>query len=199
MYKFFGIVLMLLLSISCAFANQTVLKGFVEKVPDTFFGSWRVASYRVDTDSPISFKEKGVDLWNLSIENGVINLSNPFSGAMAEIKVEEARQNVKLVKKSYFPTITAEGQYQIGGRTFTSNYGYNFGGYLNFPTVNGMLIRNEIKELWNKLPIFRDSINKVGTIHIPLQQQLIAQALKDPDLTVQKMSKKCFYYRIDEN
>ena len=65
---------------------------------------------------------------------------------LAEVKVEEARQNVKLVKKSYFPTITAEGQYQIGGRTFTSNYGYNFGGYLNFPTINGMLIKNEIKE-----------------------------------------------------
>ena len=65
---------------------------------------------------------------------------------LAEVKVEEARQNVKLVKKSYFPKLTVEGQYQIGGRTFTSNYGYNLGGYLNFPTVNGMLIRNEIKE-----------------------------------------------------
>lgn len=65
---------------------------------------------------------------------------------LAEIKVEEARQNVKLVKKSYFPTLTVEGQYQIGGRTFTSNYGYNVGGYLNFPTINGMLIKNEIKE-----------------------------------------------------
>ena len=65
---------------------------------------------------------------------------------LAEVKVEEARQNVKLVKKSYFPTLTVEGQYQIGGRTFTSNYGYNMGGYLNFPTINGMLIKNEIKE-----------------------------------------------------
>ena len=65
---------------------------------------------------------------------------------LAEVKVEEARQNVKLVKKSYFPTITMEGQYQVGGRTFTSNYGYNFGGYLNFPTINGMLIKNEISE-----------------------------------------------------
>ena len=65
---------------------------------------------------------------------------------LAEVKVEEARQNVKLVKKSYFPTLTVEGQYQIGGRTFTSNYGYNVGGYLNFPTINGMLIKNEIKE-----------------------------------------------------
>lgn len=65
---------------------------------------------------------------------------------LAEVQVEEARQNVKLVKKSYFPKITVEGQYQIGGRNFTSNYGYNFGGYLNFPTINGMLIRHEIKE-----------------------------------------------------
>lgn len=65
---------------------------------------------------------------------------------LAEVKVEEARQNVKLVKKSYFPKLTVEGQYQIGGKSFVSNYGYNFGGYLNFPTINGMLIKNEIKE-----------------------------------------------------
>lgn len=65
---------------------------------------------------------------------------------LAEIKVESAKQTVKLVKKSYFPTISIEGQYQRGGRTWNNNYGYNLGGYLNFPTINGMLIRNEIKE-----------------------------------------------------
>jgi len=65
---------------------------------------------------------------------------------LADVRVEEARQNVKLAKKSYFPTLNVEGQYQIGGSHPTSNYGYNFGGYLTFPTVNGMLIRNEIKE-----------------------------------------------------
>ena len=65
---------------------------------------------------------------------------------LADIRVEEAKQNLKLVKKSYFPTITVEGQYQIGGSHPTSNYGYNYGGYLNFPTINGMLINNEIKE-----------------------------------------------------
>lgn len=65
---------------------------------------------------------------------------------LAEIKVEGAKQTFKLVKKSYFPTISVEGQYQIGGKSWASNYGYNLGGYLNFPTVNGMLIRNEIKE-----------------------------------------------------
>ncbi len=65
---------------------------------------------------------------------------------LAEVKVEEARQNVKLVQKSFFPQLTIEGQFQIGGKSPTSNYGYNYGGYLNFPTINGMLIKNEIKE-----------------------------------------------------
>lgn len=65
---------------------------------------------------------------------------------LAEIKVETANQTLKLVKKSYFPTLSVEGQVQIGGKQWTSNHGYNLGGYLNFPTVNGMLIRNEIKE-----------------------------------------------------
>jgi outer membrane protein TolC len=62
------------------------------------------------------------------------------------VKIESARQNLQLTKKAWFPQITFEGQYQIGGKSFTSNTGYNIGGYLNFPTINGMLIRNEIKE-----------------------------------------------------
>lgn len=65
---------------------------------------------------------------------------------LAETKVETAKQTLKLVKKSYFPTLSVEGQYQVGGKSWTNNYGYNIGGYLNFPTINGMLIRNEIKE-----------------------------------------------------
>lgn len=65
---------------------------------------------------------------------------------LAEIRVEEARQNIKLTKKSYFPTLNIEGQYQVGGAHPASNYGYNFGGYLTFPTINGILIKNQIKE-----------------------------------------------------
>ena len=65
---------------------------------------------------------------------------------LAELKVESAKQTLKLTKKSYFPTLSVEGQAMVGGRHWSSNHGYNIGGYLNFPTVNGMLIRNEIKE-----------------------------------------------------
>ncbi len=65
---------------------------------------------------------------------------------LAELKVEQANQTVKLAKKSFYPTISFETQYQKGGKTWWSNDGYNIGGYLIFPTINVMLIANEIKE-----------------------------------------------------
>ena len=49
----------------------------------------------------------------------------------AEINVEKARQNVKLVKKSYFPQIEFDGAYQEGGKHWTSNNGWQIGLYLN--------------------------------------------------------------------
>ena len=80
--------------------------------------------------------------------NGAIEIAREARPELklAELKVESANQTVKLVKKSYFPTLSVEGQFQVGGKSWASNYGYNIGGYLNFPTVNGMLIKNEIKE-----------------------------------------------------
>ena len=65
---------------------------------------------------------------------------------LSEVKVQSANQNVKLTKKAWYPTLEFDGNYSIGGRSFTSNYGYNIGAYLNFPQINGMSIRNQIKE-----------------------------------------------------
>jgi outer membrane protein TolC len=104
---------------------------------------------------------------------------------LAEVKVEEALQNVKLVKKSYFPTITVEGQYQKGGRSWTSNYGYNFGGYLNFPTINGMLIKNEIKEA--KALHSREQANAMDTknnIYYEIQQAFYSMMERKNSITV---------------
>ncbi len=77
-----------------------LLKGSIEKVPDTFFGSWRVVSNLKSTDSPVTFKSKGLDLWNISQENNVIKLSNPFSGASAEISLKEVSGNSITFTKS---------------------------------------------------------------------------------------------------
>ena len=104
---------------------------------------------------------------------------------LAEVQVEEARQNVKLVKKSYFPKLTVEGQYQIGGRTFTSNYGYNVGGYLSFPTINGMLIRHEIKEaqaLYTKEQA--NATNTKNNIYFEIQQAYYSMIEKKNSIPV---------------
>jgi hypothetical protein len=50
-------------------------------------------------------------------------------------------------------------------------------------------IKQQIKSLWDKLPIFRDSMDNVPTIHIPMNKALIEKILKDPDFMV--ATKKC--------
>lgn len=65
---------------------------------------------------------------------------------LADLKVEEANQTVKLTKKAYFPAIEIQANYARGGGSWNSNYGYNYGVFLNFPNINGMLIKNQIKE-----------------------------------------------------
>lgn len=45
-------------------------------------------------------------------------------------------------------------------------------------------IKQQIKNLWDKLPIFRDSMHKVPTIHIPMNKALIEKTLKDADFMV---------------
>ena len=64
----------------------------------------------------------------------------------AKLNVEAARQTFKLSKKSYFPKITAQGNFAIGGRNPVSSWGYTWGGYLDFPVVNIMNINQQIKE-----------------------------------------------------
>ena len=44
--------------------------------------------------------------------------------------------------------------------------------------------KKQIKDLWDKLPIFRDSMEKVPTIHIPNNKVLIKKTLNDADFNV---------------
>jgi len=45
-------------------------------------------------------------------------------------------------------------------------------------------IKKQIKDLWDNLPIFRDSKGKVPTLHIPNKKNLIEKALNDTDLMI---------------
>lgn len=49
-------------------------------------------------------------------------------------------------------------------------------------------IKNNIEELWDKLPIFRNSMHNVPTVHLPLNKELIKQILINPNF---KLSTKC--------
>ncbi len=99
--KYF-LILVLFFTVALSVRAQ-VLTGSVVHVPDAFFGAWRVVSHRISTDSPAIFQEKGVDLWNISLENDVIKFSNPISGAVAELDVKESGLNhVTFTKKGKY-------------------------------------------------------------------------------------------------
>lgn len=64
-----------------------------------------------------------------------------------------------------------------------------------FDIVYNKQIRQQIRNLWDKLPIFKNSMNKVPTIHIPMKLELIKNALCDADLMVQsKTSANVYFY-----
>lgn len=56
-------------------------------------------------------------------------------------------------------------------------------------------IRQQIKNLWEKLPAFRDSMDGVPTIHIPNKKELIRKALDDQDFMINtKRSAGAYFY-----
>lgn len=60
---------------------------------------------------------------------------------------------------------------------------------------NGAL-KNSVKLLWDKLPVFRDSMSEVPTLHIPMTKAEIKRALSDPDMVLAtKTSASCYFYK----
>ena len=60
--------------------------------------------------------------------------------------------------------------------------------------VNGGKIKKQISDLWDNLPIFRDSMDKVPTIHVPYKKELIKKALQDEDFMINSKTKAGRYY-----
>ena len=59
-------------------------------------------------------------------------------------------------------------------------------------------MRKQVTDLWNKLPKFRDNMDKVATLHVPYKKSLITSALKDADFKVQTMTKAgAYHYKLD--
>jgi len=96
--KWFALALFVFLAISAVLAQETVLRAGVsiDQVPKELYGTWRVKSELLSTNSEDLFKKSSVDIWNLSRRGNVIKLDNPFSGTNASITLNEV--SGKLIK-----------------------------------------------------------------------------------------------------
>jgi len=54
--------------------------------------------------------------------------------------------------------------------------------------------RKQITDLWDKLPIFKDSIDKVPTLHIPMKKALIEKALNNEKFMINTKGKANKYF-----
>lgn len=119
------VLLLIFIGISGVFAadSYTLKAGVsIDKVPNEFYGTWRVESQLVSTNSDERFKGNNVDLWNLSRAGDVITLDNPFSGAHASIMVDSVNnRTVKFKKIGDYDNkkLTDTVQLTLGKETFT--------------------------------------------------------------------------------
>ena len=102
--KIFKRALILLLTIFFAIpvlAEEFTLKAgvSVNDVPKAFFGSWRVIAKLEDTNSYGTFKPQSVDFWTLSRVGDKITLSNPFTGANADVSLRTVEGNLIVFTK----------------------------------------------------------------------------------------------------
>lgn len=119
-----------------------ILTGGVTAVPESFFGTWRVVSTLVDTDSVI-FKENNLDLWNLSRLGDVITLCNPFNGAEANITVDKVNGSYIVFKKTgkySGKDLTDVVEIKLNGDTFSGTDTLKLDTYSD---VTGKIIKTE--------------------------------------------------------
>lgn len=50
--------------------------------------------------------------------------------------------------------------------------------------LNNGVLKQEVKNLWGRLPVFRDSMSKVPTLHVPMNKELIKTSLQDDGFMV---------------
>ena len=103
MYKVLFTILLIFVTTICpslASDSVTLSTGIsVNDVPKTLYGSWRVTA-KLDTTSNYGiFKPQSVDMWTLSKTGDTITLTNPFTGANAQITVKAVEGNLVVFSK----------------------------------------------------------------------------------------------------
>jgi len=69
--------------------------------------------------------------------------------------------------------------------------------YPEFKTKESLLdngsLKQAVKNLWAKIPVLRDSIDNVPSLHVPMVKALISSALKDDDFKLGTKVKPAIY------
>ena len=95
------ILLFTFFSVTNVFAEEFTLKAgvSVNDIPKAFFGSWRVIAKLEDSNSYGTFKPQSIDFWTLSRVGDKVTLSNPFTGANAEVSLKTIEGNLIVFSK----------------------------------------------------------------------------------------------------
>ncbi len=86
----------------CSFSEEMKVLSAgisVNQVPKALYGNWRVISKLESSDSYGTFKPQSADMWTISRVNDVITLSNPFTGATADVTIKNVEGNLIIFSK----------------------------------------------------------------------------------------------------
>ena len=147
MKRLFFIILSLFLSIfTCVLADDGMVltTGIsVNQIPKTFYGSWRITAKLEQASNYGIFKPQSADMWTLSRVNDTVTLTNPFTGANAEIALKTVEGNlIVFSKKAPYDNkmLTDTVSIRLNKDSFT---GINTLKLESFSLVDGHLLKTE--------------------------------------------------------
>ncbi len=108
---------------------------------------------------------------------------------MAKKKAEASKYLVKASKVAFLPDINLEASYNLGGREFTADYGYAFGGSMSYPVVNLMKLKKQVDEA--KATYSKDESDyevQKQNVYLEVKQAYISLVELEDSIPVSKMA-----------
>lgn len=102
MKRIIFLVCLLFFSFTSTLADEeyTLTAGVtVNQIPKTFFGTWRITAKLDDSNSYGTFKPQSADIWTLTRIGDRVALSNPYTGANAQIMLKAVEGNLVVFSK----------------------------------------------------------------------------------------------------
>lgn len=102
MKRIIFLVCLLFFSFTSTLADEeyTLTAGVtVNQIPKTFFGTWRITAKLDDSNSYGTFKPQSADIWTLTRIGDRVTLSNPYTGANAQIMLKAVEGNLVVFSK----------------------------------------------------------------------------------------------------